>query len=140
MAQVVDREQAVGQQLLGSEEVCQVGTAKAPTGAAIALGVNGLLLVEVSGIPQIEAPPGDPGLPIAGNPGGQNRVKEVNAPQDCLEQVNGRAKAHEVPDPVVSFQRSHSGLYRRVPLFWGFISCQPAKVDAIKRERTDVCG
>jgi hypothetical protein len=70
MAQVVDRQQAVRQQLLGSEEVRQVGTAKAPTGAAITPGIDGLLLVQVARVAQIEASPSDPGLPIAGNPGG----------------------------------------------------------------------
>jgi hypothetical protein len=87
MAQVVDREEAIRQQLLGSEEVRQVGTAEALAGAAVALGVNGLLLVEVARVAQIEASSRDPGLPIAGNPGGQNGVKEVNAAEHRLEKI-----------------------------------------------------
>jgi hypothetical protein len=47
VAQVVDREQAVSQQLLGAEEMRQVGTAKAPAGAAVAQLIDGLLLIEV---------------------------------------------------------------------------------------------
>jgi hypothetical protein len=50
VAQVVDREQAVGQQLLGTEEVCQVGTAEALAGAAVALSIDRLLLIEVAGV------------------------------------------------------------------------------------------
>jgi hypothetical protein len=88
VAQVVDREQAVGQQLLGAEEMRQVGTAKAPAGAAVALGVNGLLLVEVARVAQIEASSRDPGLPIAGNPGGQDGVEEVNTTKDGFKEVN----------------------------------------------------
>jgi hypothetical protein len=88
MAQVVDREQAVGQQLFGSEEVRQVGTTEAPTGAAVTLGIDGLLLIEVARVAQIEAPPSDPGLPIAGNPGGQDGVEEVNTTKDGFKEVN----------------------------------------------------
>ena len=89
MAQVVDREEAVRQQLLRSEEVRQVGTAEALAGAAVALGVNGLLLVEVARVAQIEASSRDPGLPFAGNPGGQNAVEEDNAAKDGFEKVHG---------------------------------------------------
>ena len=88
MAQVVDREEAVRQQLLGSEEVRQVGTAEAPTGAAVTPGVNGLLFVEVARVAQIEASSRDPGLPIAGNPGGQDGVEEVNTTKDGFKEVN----------------------------------------------------
>jgi hypothetical protein len=89
VAQVVDREEAVGQQLFGSEEVRQVSTAKAPAGAAVTLGIDGLLLIEVPCVAQIEAPPSDPGLPIACDSGGQDGVEEVHAAQDRLKQIDG---------------------------------------------------
>jgi hypothetical protein len=88
MAQVVDREEAVRQQLLRSEEVREVGTAEALAGAAVALGVNGLLLVKVARVSQIEPSSRDPGLPIAGNPGGQDGVEEVNTTKDGFKEVN----------------------------------------------------
>jgi hypothetical protein len=88
VAQVVDREQAVGQQLLGAEEMRQVGTAKAPAGAAVAQRIDGLLLIEVPRVAQVEAPPGNPGLPIAGDPGGQDGIEEVNAAQDGLQEID----------------------------------------------------
>jgi hypothetical protein len=88
VAQVVDREEAVGQQLFGAEEVRQVGAAEAPTGAAIALDIDGLLLIKVSGVAQVEAAPGNPGLTIAGHPSWENRVEEVNTTEYRLEQVD----------------------------------------------------
>jgi hypothetical protein len=85
----MDGKEAVGQQLFGSEEVRQVSTAKARTGAAIAQGIDGLLLIKVPCVAQIQTPPTDPGLPIAGNSGGQNGVEEVHAAQDRLKQIDG---------------------------------------------------
>jgi hypothetical protein len=89
VAQVVDRQEAVGQQLFGSEEVRQVGTAKARTGAAIALGIDGLLLIKVTCVAQVETTASDPSLPIAGDSGGQDGVEEVHAAQDRLKQIDG---------------------------------------------------
>ena len=140
MAQVVDREKAVCQQLLGSEEVRQVGAAKAPAGAAVTLGIDGLLLIKVARVAQIEAPPSDPGLPIAGNPGGQNGVEEVNAAKDGLKQVNWRSETHQVANAKIPLQRANSRVNRGVALLWGFVPRQPAKVDPIKRQRADVGG
>jgi hypothetical protein len=88
VAQVVDREEAVRQQLLRSEEVRQVGTTEAPAGAAVAPGINGLLLVKVARVAQIEAPPGDPSLPVAGDTGREDGIEEVNATKDGFKEVN----------------------------------------------------
>ena len=140
MAQVVDREEAVRQQLLGSEEVRQVGTAKAPAGAAITPGIHRLLLVQVARVAQIEAPPSDPGLPITGNPGGQDGVEEVNAAKDGLKQVNWRSETHQVANAKIPLKRGNSRVDRCVALLWGFVPRQTAKVDSIKRQRADVGG
>jgi hypothetical protein len=134
MAQVMDREEAVCQQLLSSEEMRQVGTAKAPTGAAVTLGIDGLLLIEVPRVAQIEAPPSDPGLPIAGNPGGQNGVEEVDTTEDSFKQINWRPEAHQVADAKIPLKRGNGGVNRGVALFWGFVPRQPAQVDPIERE------
>jgi hypothetical protein len=140
MAQVVDREQAVCQQLLGSEEVRQVGTAKARTGAAITPGIHWLLLVQVARVAQIEAPPSDPGLPITGNPGGQDGVEEVNAAKDGLKQVNWRSETHQVANAKIPLKRGNSRVNRCIALLWGLVPRQTTKVDSIKRQRADVGG
>lgn len=51
MAQVVDRQEAVREELLRSEEVGQIGPAEPSARAAIAVLVNRLLLLQVAGIP-----------------------------------------------------------------------------------------
>jgi hypothetical protein len=140
MAQVVDRKEAVRQQLLGSEEVRQVGTAKAPTGAAIAQGIHRLLLVQVACVAQIEAPPSDPCLPIASNPGGQDGVEEVDATEDRLKQVNRRSETHQVANAKIPLKCGNSRVNRCVALLWGFVPRQTAEVDSIKRQRADVGG
>ena len=134
MAQVVDREEAVRQQLLRSEEVRQVGTAEALAGAAVTLGVNGLLLVEVARVAQIEASSRDPGLPIAGNPGGQDGVEEVNTTEDGFKEVHWRPEAHQIPNARVTLERGNGRVDGSVALLWGFVPRQTAKVDAVKRE------
>jgi hypothetical protein len=45
MAQVMDREEAIAEQLLRSEEVCEVGTAEPPAGRAVTAGVQRLVLI-----------------------------------------------------------------------------------------------
>jgi hypothetical protein len=140
MAQVVDREETVCKQLLGSEEVRQVGTAKAPAGAAVAPGIDGLLLVQVARVAQIEAPPSDPGLPVAGNPGGQDGVEEVNAAKDGFKQVNWRSETHQVANAKIPHKRGNSRVNRCIALLWSFIPRQTAQVDSIERQRADVGG
>ena len=140
MAQVVDREEAVGQQLLRSEEVRQVGTAKAFAGAAVTQRIYGLLLIEVARVAQVEPPPGDPGLPIAGNPGGQDGVEEVNAAKNGLKQVYWRSETHQVANAKIPLKRANGGVNRGVALLWGLVPRQATKVDPIKRQRADVGG
>ena len=140
MAQVVDREEAVGQQLLRSEEVRQVGTAKAPAGAAVTPGIHGLLLVQVARVAQIEASPSSPCLPIAGNPGGQDGVEEVNAAKNGLKQVYWRSETHQVANAKIPLKRANGGVNRGVALLWGLVPRQATKVDPIKRQRADVGG
>jgi hypothetical protein len=45
MAQVVDREKAIAEQLLRPEEVCQIGTAEPAAGRAVTGGVQRLVLI-----------------------------------------------------------------------------------------------
>jgi hypothetical protein len=134
MAQVVDREKAVCQQLLGSEEVRQVGTAKAPTGAAVTLGIDGLLLIQVPRVAQIEAPPSDPGLPIAGNPGGQDGVEEVNAAKDGLKEIYWRSETHQVANAKIPLKRGNSRVNRGVALLWRLVPRQTTEVNAVEWE------
>jgi hypothetical protein len=134
MAQVVDRQEAVCKQLLGSEEVRQVGAAKAPAGAAVTPGIDGLLLVKVARVAQIEAAPRDPGLPVAGDTGGQDGVEEVDAAKDGLKQVNWRSETHQVANAKIPLKRGNSRVNRCIALLWGFVPRQTAEIHAVERE------
>jgi hypothetical protein len=94
----------------------------------------------VARVAQIEAPPSDPGLPIASDPGGQDGVEEVDATEDRLKQVNRRSETHQVANAKIPLKRGNSRVNRCVALLWGFVPRQTAKVDSIKRQRADVGG
>jgi hypothetical protein len=87
VAQVVDREEAVGEEFVGPEEVGEVAATEAAAGAAVAGGIDGTLLVKVPRVAQVDPTTGHPGLAITRDSRGEDGVEEVNAAHDRVNDV-----------------------------------------------------
>ena len=85
MPQVVDREEAVAEQLLRTEEVGQVSPAEPTAGRAVTERIKRLIFVQVSCVPQVHPAAGHPGLTVARNSRWEDGIKEVNAAQHRLQ-------------------------------------------------------
>jgi len=88
-AEVMDGGQAVGQELLAPEKVMKVGGGKGAAGVAIAALFNGARLLPKAGVGDVAPPQGGEEAAVAGNPGGEGAIEEVNAAGHAVDQVLG---------------------------------------------------
>jgi len=61
-----------------------------------------LVLIEMSSVPKIESTSSDPRLTVARNPSWEDRVKEIDAAQNRLKQVNRRSETHQVTHTMIT--------------------------------------
>ena len=102
MAQVMDRKEAIAEQLLRPKEVCQVGTAEPPAGGTVAACVKGLILVQVPRVPEVHASPCHPRLAVARYPRWENGIKEVNSAQYRFQQINWGSEPHQIAHAMIA--------------------------------------
>lgn len=93
---VVGGQQDVAQDFIGPDQVAEVGATEIMAGVAAAGGVQRGGVTGVLGIVQVEPAAQEHGCAVAGQPGGQDAVEDVYAAQDSVDQVFGRADAHQV--------------------------------------------
>ena len=98
-AKIVQRGQAVEGDLARSAEVPQVGSRMAAAGGAIAVGIDGAIVVRETSIPKVDsmppfAPDEDRAVPC--QPSRRGAVKRVNASADALEDVDDLADAKQM--------------------------------------------
>jgi hypothetical protein len=86
--------------LAGHEEVSQVRPRVVPAGIAAALRIEGTVVLGVPGVPDIETSLAGEELAVPGVARRQHAVEHVDAARDALDQVLGRARAHEIPRPI----------------------------------------
>src|SRR6476659_9154902 len=94
--QVVDRVQARAEDLVGAVEMVQVAPGEVAAGVALSVGVQGLRILAMAGVLDLDVAPAgeEPAVPRVA--GGQHAIEHVDAAAHGLHQVLGRAHAHEV--------------------------------------------
>ena len=86
--------QAVGEELAGPEEMGEIGPREPPAGQAATVFLDGPRVVAELLVAEIESTAGDPGLAVAGDARREDRVEQVDAPVDGLQEVE---RASRVP-------------------------------------------
>ena len=85
--EVVERRQPVRQQLVGAQEMGQVGTRERPAEQARTVVLDGRRIVEEPAVAQVQAAARHPELAVPGHARRQDRIEQVHSPMDRLEQV-----------------------------------------------------
>ena len=93
---VVEREEAVREQLVRHEQVAQIGAGEAAARVARALRVQRRPILHVAGLLEREGPVAGEALAVARIARRQHAVEHVHAAGDRLHEVLGLADAHEV--------------------------------------------
>ncbi len=117
--------QAVGEELLGAEQMGQIGAREVAAEQAAAAFLDRPRVVHELGVAHVEAAAGDPQLAVAGDSGRQDGVEQVDAAMDGLEQVRRRAQAHQVARPRI-VRRSRSTTTSSAASRWAGVS-SPAR-------------
>src|SRR3712207_170156 len=99
-ADVVQREEAVSQQLVLPYQVRQVGTSEARARLAGTLGVKRSEIPAVAGVLEVEATIGGQRCPVAGEAGREHAVEDVHPEGYDLQYPDRVPDPHEVPRPV----------------------------------------
>ena len=132
--------EAVREQLLGPEQVGQVGPREAPAEQARTVVLDRLRVVEEAPVAEVQPTARDPQLPVPGDPGRQHAVEQVDPAMDGLEQVRRRAEAHQVARPRVVRQQRDGDVERRVALLGRLVAGQAADAQAVERQPGDEPG
>jgi hypothetical protein len=92
----------------------------------------------VSRVPEVHPSASHPGLAVARHSRWEDGIKEVNSAQYRFQQINWGSEPHQVAHAVIALKCRDRCLNRRVALLWCLVTSEAAKVNSLKRERTDV--
>jgi len=88
------------QNLPGLEQMTKVSSGISLTSIALALGIDGPIVVTVAGVLDDDAPFGREQIPIPGVAGGQDAIHHIDAPRHVLGQLGRHPDPHGVTRPV----------------------------------------
>ncbi len=94
--EIVDGEQLVSQDLLGFDQVADVGPAEMGASVAIASGVDGRGIFSERGVAHDEPPCARHSRAGAGHSRGQDAIEHIHAPRHAFDQILRRADAHQI--------------------------------------------
>ena len=129
--------EAVRQQLLGPEQMRQIGPREPGAEEARAVVLDRRWIIEEASVADVQPTARDPQLAVPRDPRREHAVEQVDAAVDRLEEVRRRAEPHQVSRPWVVGQERDRDVERRVALRRGLIAGQSADADAIERQRGD---
>ncbi len=92
----MDRVEAEAEQLLGGEQVPEVGAGESAAGIAGTLLIGRARVARVAGGLDLQAAAAGEEKPVARHAGGQDAVEEIDPRHRAAEQIFRRAHAHEV--------------------------------------------
>ena len=130
----------VCQQLIRPEQVGEVGPAEAPAEQASTTLLDRPRVVAEALVANVEPAARDPELTVAGHPRRQHGVEQVNAAMDRLEQVRGRAEAHQVAVARIPVELEDHEVQDSLALGGRLVAGQAADVEAVEREPRDERG
>ena len=138
-AQVVQGCQTRPQHLPCLEQMAQVSGGVIPAGVAVAIGIQGRILLGVPAVGNVNPPVRREQRAVAGHAGRQHAVKQIHALRHAVDQIFRRAHAHQVARFVV---RQPGADLRRYPMHLrlGFAHRQAADGIAVKRNARNKCS
>ena len=131
----------VREQLLGPEQMGQIGPREAPAGEARTVRPGSAPDRRGSAaLRMFSRPPGTHSWPFRATRAGSTESNRSTPAVDRLEQVRRRAEAHQVARPRIVGQQRDGDVERRVALRRRLVAGQPADADAVERQRRDEPG
>src|SRR5439155_15739913 len=95
-------------------QMAQIGARMVPARVTAAALVERPIVFRVAGVLDVETPLAREKLAVAGVPRGQHAVEHVDAACDALDEIPGRAGAHQIPRPILRQSPSrvaHDGIH-----------------------------
>src|SRR5690606_18003757 len=94
--EVVIRGQSEAENLVGFDEMADIGPRVTPARVASALRIQGRKIPGIPGVSHHQSPLAGHGGAVSGDPGGEHAVKHVDSADDSLDQGIGRSHPHQI--------------------------------------------